>query len=321
MLDLSDLLPLLGQAIALLLIGLIGCAAAEKLKVPRLVGGVVTGAFLAFMLSATPTDDPALARYLEERAKDRKDLESTGVTPIAIEEFDVDTEKGANVRRAEFEAITDRRTLHATLALGFPCVALTWGVALFVAPRRPGFARGLPFMLAGAFSAAAISFLLGWLFLSLDWITTERVSEMRWVIGLALGCAVGSSALPRDGDPASGYPLWRWVFEPLLYGLVGASVDLRSLNWVLPLLVIVLFGDGKALGALLLRRYISRRSWEDSFPTAALIARGSPAALATAYSLHALGMIDAPLFTSLVIAAVATSLVGTLAVRILRHAI
>jgi Kef-type K+ transport system membrane component KefB len=110
--------------------------------------------------------------------------------------------------------------------------------------------------------------------------------------------------------------VWRNGFEPLLYALAGgAAPPWQEWNWALVVLVVVLFGAGKALGAALLKRFVSKRPWGESLRIATLISAGSPAALATAHALHTVDVIDAPLFTALTVAAVVTALLAPVVLR------
>jgi hypothetical protein len=259
-----------------------------------------------------------LAAYQQTRAEARKALAETGVTPVALEEYDAATARQVAALQASLtEAETDDRR-RFNLAIGYPVVMVTLGLALLTTPRRPGFARNLPFMSAGAISAAALAFLIGWGLLAVGWVETGGISRWWWLVGLAIGCAITAVPLPREGDLAGRQELWRYGFEPLLYALVASQVDLLGpLSILLVIVVLILFGDGKALGATLLRRYVSRRPWRESLRLGTAVAAGSPLALATAYGLYALDIIDSALFTALVIANIVCILLVPLALRLI----
>ena len=307
--------------VALLVVGYGGCALSERLRIPRLVGGISLWLILAHVLTPgyrpadlfTSADPPrrALAEHERQRIEDREVLGKTGVTPVALQEFDTATQQRTVELQGEIDRATTADRLYFNLALGYPAVMVTFAVGLLMAPRRERFARDLPFMLAAAMSAGVLAAIVGWTGTAAGWFEIAEISPALWITGLAIGCAIPTIPDRRASGPTAQEPLWRYGFEPMLYALVGSQVDLiDGLHFPLIVAVLILFGPGKVLGAAVLRRYVSQRSWGESVRMGVAVAAAGPLALAASYALYAVGMIDVMLFSALVLSAVAAALLS-----------
>lgn len=110
-------------------------------------------------------------------------------------------------------------------------------------------------------------------------------------------------------------------FSPMLIALAGVHVHLLlDFDWLLLLVVILAFGDGKALGALLAGRG-AHFPWRIGFKSGAALGSGTAMPIAVALLLLLGGVIDGPAFTALTLAAAFAAAFALPAARIIDRAI
>ncbi len=96
----------------------------------------------------------------------------------------------------------------------------------------------------------------------------------------------------------------------------GFSLDLlSSFDWLLCLIVLIIYSDVRALGAFLAIRLLGNRSWWDSLRVSVAISAGDVLPLTIVVILSANELIDSEMFTALVLA---ITLTGALALPMLK---
>lgn len=110
------------------------------------------------------------------------------------------------------------------------------------------------------------------------------------------------------------------LFSPMLMALAGLHVHLLTdFDWLLALAVLIAFGDGKALGALLAGRG-SSFSWPVAIKSGAALSSGSATPVAIALLLLLTGIIDGPAYTALVLAALVLAALALPSMRMVDNA-
>jgi MFS family permease len=135
---------------------------------------------------------------------------------------------------------------------------------------------------------------------------------------LAMGAICGH-LLRREDGPASARPPW-WFLpaEGLLFAAVGARVPLLTeFDWLLVLVVLLLFGDGKSMGMMLGAKLFAHRDWLEGMRMGTVMAAGGVVPLAVALLLRVGGVIDGALFVALVLAAVLTAVLSRTMTRMI----
>ena len=158
--------------------------------------------------------------------------------------------------------------------------------------------------------AIALTAAMGW---ALSWQTAA--------CGGALLAGFLVAASPHLRGVAGGLePLTRGVAAPIIVAFAALQVDLVShFDWVLVLLVLILCGDGKALGAMVGLGVVAGRSGVASLRTGAALSAGGVMPVAVALLLHQAGLIDAPVLAALLIAAFATAQVVVPALTVINN--
>ena len=200
------------QLLVLGLAGFVGCWAAQRVGLPRIVGGVLAGMLLGPMVLGEIS--PGAYHYLfagryqlfeleqeflNERHAAREVLEATGVTPVALVEFDAQTR--AELRQMRIDAdvregpSTPQRVTRAlTFAAGAAVLAAV-GLAAPLRRFRRDVIEPLPTALGSAITAGVLAACLGWLLIYFRWVEPARPSL--WLAGMAAGCAVAAAPIAR----------------------------------------------------------------------------------------------------------------------------
>ncbi|MEX2671106.1 MAG: cation:proton antiporter [Phycisphaeraceae bacterium] len=162
----------------------------------------------------------------------------------------------------------------------------------FIAPTSDG--SRTPAALVGF--ALVVTTLLG---LAIVGPTLATVALALFVVATALRRSHNAHAtLAGQSDrPAAA------LFSPMLMALAGVHVHLLvDFDWLLLLAVLIAFGDGKALGALLAGRG-SNLPWSTGLKSGAALAGGSATPIAIILLLLLTGIIDGRAYTALILAA------------------
>lgn len=317
------------------LFGLAGGWLAERLNQPRLVGAVVFGLLLGpsvmghlapqahrYLFTGAAAEHSALVEKQREMREAIEAAEASGVSEQYIPELREQYEQElAALRQTVDQSQTERRaTIGGILAVPCLLVALFITISrLIAAPNRPRLGENLQAMTAGALVSAAATAGMGWWLLDIGWLDPGPMSSQAWLIGLIIGCAMPAAPIEAHHDAASDNPLWRWLFEPLLYALAGSQTALvADFQWVLVLATLLWFCDFKALGALIVTRVIRQRAWRPALGAAAMICEGHAPALAVAVVMLTAGAITGPIMTALLIANVIGAAARPLAARMIR---
>ena len=156
----------------------------------------------------------------------------------------------------------------------------------------------------------ALTAAMGW---ALSWRTAA--------CGGALLAGFLVAASPHLRGVAGGLEsLTRGVAAPIIVAFAALQVDFVShFDWVLALIVLVLCGDGKALGAMVGLGVVAGRSGVASLRTGAALSAGGVMPVAVALLLHQAGLIDAPVLAALLIAAFATAQVVVPALTVINN--
>lgn len=125
---------------------------------------------------------------------------------------------------------------------------------------------------------------------------------------LAAGLAFG--ALPSTAEIVKRHlaPIADGIALPILCAYIGTRIDIiPHFDWVWVLIALILFSDGKALGVMLVGRYVCRLDWRASMRMGTILAAGGALPLIVALMVYEAGIIDQTLFVALVIANAVTA--------------
>ncbi len=309
MLDWRNITPILALTLFLWIPAAVAVHTLARGKLPRLAVGVLLGALVG--AGALWTGDfefmtpkrTQIAEYRHKQTQDRKTLESTGVTPTALQEFDEQTWDHLKQLEQEAAVIGRQNLQRLSLSVVYPILFVT----LFAAGVLKAGPIAWGISLAAVFSAAVISASAAAYLIRLGWVQPQGVGPWLWGIGLAAGCA---ATVVGEGGREIQIPdrLWRWLNEPLLYAVSGFYLAIYG-QWDLwlILLVLILFGDGKGLGGFLAGWVVRKRGFAPSVGQAVRVSSGGALPLAVALGLFVFQVIDAPLFTALVLANLITA--------------
>jgi hypothetical protein len=334
--DPTTWLTVLAPAAALLwLFGLVGGAIAERLNMPRLVGAVLFGLLLGpsvmgqlapdahrYLFVGASTEHTALIEKENEMHEAIEAAEASGVSEEYIPELRDRYERELAALRESIDTSQTQRRATIGGILAVPCllVALFITIArLAASAQRARLGEHLQTMTAATLvSAAATAGLGGWL-LNIGWLDPGEMNSRAWLIGLIIGCVIPAVPIDTRHDPAAQNPLWRWLFEPLLYALAGSQAALvADFQWLLVLTTIFWFGDFKSLGAMLAMRLIRQRAWRPTLAAAAQVSEGNALALAVAVVMLTAGAITGPIMTALLIANLIHSAAKPFVARLIR---
>lgn len=125
---------------------------------------------------------------------------------------------------------------------------------------------------------------------------------------LAAGLAFGSLANASEIVKRHLAPLADGIALPVLCAYIGTRIDLiPHFDWVWVLVALIIFGDGKATGVMLVGRYVCRLDWRASMRMGTILAAGGAVPLIVALMVYEAGVIDQTLFVALVIANAVTA--------------
>ncbi|MBI1372276.1 MAG: hypothetical protein GC159_05885 [Phycisphaera sp.] len=150
-------------------------------------------------------------------------------------------------------------------------------------------------------------------------VVTVTVATMWFAATLGWHPAVGAliAALVLSTQPAVAQfldrtlgPVADYAAEPLVIAYIGTQLTFAGFSPWLALVVLILFGDGKAIGAMGVGWFALRQSAEQAFRTGTAIATGGFIPLVIALMLRQANVIDDPLFASLVLANLVTAVVA-----------
>ena len=224
-----------------------------------------------------------------------------------------------------------------------PQVALAGAVMLnvvaFIAARLTVYSTSAP--VAGSRAAITYSIVIGAALVALlvvrpvvGWLTTRASRTTRDLVITAIGsCLFVGAALPGNAHNAGAY-VWpavlvialalsaggrpnfsRRAFDilsPIVAAIIMLRLDITThLDWLLLLGVLVLYGDVKAIGAMLAARFIANRSWWDSLRLGTALAAGGVVPLMLAAMLHETQLLGDGLFTALALAITITAMLAT----------
>jgi len=194
-----------------------------------------------------------------------------------------------------------------TLGIDAAVIAALIGVFLFVLPSVVAKAGTRWVMREVDAGSAAV--IVAVVTLALMWMA----ADLKWHIaaGAMIAAAVFAAqpVLARRID-AGLAPIADYVAEPLVLAYIGSQLTFTDFNWWLALLLLILFGDGKATGAMAAAWFTQKRSALQSLEVGTAIATGGFVPLVVALLLHESGVIDTPVFAALVLANVVTAVLS-----------
>ncbi len=123
-----------------------------------------------------------------------------------------------------------------------------------------------------------------------------------WPAALLIALALGATGEPGFSRRAFD------VLAPITAAVVVVRFDvIAHLDWLVLLGVLVLYGDMKALGAMLVVRLLGNRRWWDGLRIGTALAAGGVAPLLAAVMLHEANAIDPTVFAALVLSITVTA--------------
>lgn len=193
-------------------VGFAGCWVSQRAGFPRVVGGVLAGLLLGPMVLGNIAPGPFHYIFIgdyeayrevtdleRERGEARQTLEATGVTGVALEEFDAQTRRllgEAEGERAESDQ-SGRRVTQILLIPAGLAVIVAAGLATPMRSRR-AFMPALLMAVASSGGGAAAGALAGWIMVAAGWYEPPESRETAWwIAALATACAAAAAPVSR----------------------------------------------------------------------------------------------------------------------------
>lgn len=209
------------QLAVLAALGTLGGWLAGRLGTARIAGAVLAGLLVGPAVLGRAAPDwhgalfggsaPAqveLREYQTERAAARERLVDTGVTDVAVEAFDAETERRLAALRAEAREAGEpaRRAglIAAMVAVGIALFGCGWlAIGGGLDPPWRENPPNEPIGLMSLLTPAALAAFAGWALIRTHWVMLAGQDTTLWLAGMALGC--GAAAVPP------GAKLLAWV--------------------------------------------------------------------------------------------------------------